>query len=72
MCLTGYSGYLTGFCEPLSTSYICHTGLKTALITGRVGFVCVCVIMMWSLLYTQYDCHNISTECKIFMMICSL
>ena len=28
-CLTGYSDYLTGFREPLSTSYICHTGLKT-------------------------------------------
>ena len=29
VCLTGYSDYLTGFCEPLSASYICHTGLKT-------------------------------------------
>ena len=29
VCLTGYSDYLTGFREPLSASYICHTGLKT-------------------------------------------
>ena len=29
VCLTGYSDYLTGFHEALSTSYICHTGLKT-------------------------------------------
>ena len=43
MCLIGYSGYLTGFREPLSTSYICHTGLKSVLITGRVGVLCVCV-----------------------------
>ena len=37
MCLTGYSDYLTGFHEPLSASYICHTGLKKVYrITGRV------------------------------------
>ena len=29
VCLTGYSYYLIGFHEPLSASYICHTGLKT-------------------------------------------
>ena len=29
MCLTGYSDYLTGYSETLSTSYICDTGLKT-------------------------------------------
>ena len=29
VCLTSYSDYLTGFREPLSTSYICHIGLKT-------------------------------------------
>ena len=29
VCLTSYSDYLTGFREPLSASYICHTGLKT-------------------------------------------
>ena len=34
--LTGYSDYLTGVREPLSTSYICHTGLKTIIITGRI------------------------------------
>ena len=34
--VTGYSDYLTGFCEPLSTSYICQTGLETIIITGRV------------------------------------
>ena len=28
MYLTGYSDYLTSFCEPLSTPYTCHTGLK--------------------------------------------
>ena len=41
MCLTGYSDiYLTGFREALSTSYICHTGLKTIVTTGRV-LVCL-------------------------------
>ena len=36
VCLTGYSDYQTGFREPLSTSYICHTGLKTVIvITGK-------------------------------------
>ena len=34
--VTGYSDYMTGFCEPLSTSYICQTGLETIIITGRV------------------------------------
>ena len=29
VCLTGYSDHLTGFHEPLSTSYICRTVLKT-------------------------------------------
>ena len=29
MYLTGYSHYLTGFREPLSPPYICHTDLKT-------------------------------------------
>ena len=26
--LTGYSDYLTSFCEPLSSPHICHTGLN--------------------------------------------
>ena len=41
VCLTGYSDYLTGFREPLSTSYIRHAGLKLSIvITGRV-FICL-------------------------------
>ena len=39
-CVSGYSDYLTGFHEPFSTSYICHTGLKTIVITGGV-LVCL-------------------------------
>ena len=57
VCLTGYSDYLTGFREPLSTSYICHTGLKTVYGNHWQSFG-LFVIMMWSLLYTLYDCHD--------------
>ena len=28
VCVTSYSDYLTGFREPLSRTYRCHTGLK--------------------------------------------
>ena len=40
VCLTGYSDYLTGFHEPLSASYICHTGLKTIVSLVEFWFVC--------------------------------
>ena len=37
VCLSSYSDHLSGFHEPLSTPYICHTGLKKVYrITGRV------------------------------------
>ena len=40
MYLTRHSDYLTGFHEPLSTSYICHTGLKTVYHNHWFWFVC--------------------------------
>ena len=62
-CLTGYSDYLTGFHEPLSTSYICHIGLKIVYRNHWQSFGLFVIMMQWSLLYTLYDCHdNISTE----------
>ena len=38
--MTSYGDYLTGFCEPLSTSYICHVGLKTIILLVKFWFVC--------------------------------
>ena len=58
-----YSNYLTGFREPFSTSYICHTGLKTVYRNHWQSFGLFVIMMQWSMLYTLYDCHgNISAE----------
>ena len=81
MYLTRYSDYLTGFREPFSTSYICHTGLKTVYHNHWQSFGLFVIMMQWSPLYTLYDCHNnirglshqVSLYTKIFMMMtCSL
>ena len=79
VCLTSYSDYLTGSHERLSTSYICHTRLKTVYRNHWQSFGWFVIMMQWSLLYTLYDCHykcrGLSQKVrytKIFMMICSL
>ena len=58
VCLTGYSDYLTGFHEPLSTSYICRTGLKTVYHNHWQSFGLFVIMMQWSLLCTLHDCHD--------------
>ena len=81
VCLTRCSDYLTGFRKPLSTSYVCHTGLKTVYHNHWQSFGLFVIMMQWSPLYTLYDCHNnirglshqVSLYTKIFMMMtCSL
>ena len=63
VCLTGYSDYLTGFREPLSTSYIILSHWFENYRNHWQSFGLFVIMMQWSLLYTLYDCHdNISTE----------
>ena len=72
VCLTHYSNYLTGFREPLSTTDICHTGLKTVYHNHWWSFGLFVIMMYWSLLYTLYDCHdNISTEGFLGRLVCT-